>query len=58
MESLVLAISLQKLDCRERSRRTRLALEQAEFGFRRAVVPPLAALAGVGVFALAIGLVG
>ncbi|MBN8995260.1 MAG: hypothetical protein J0H63_07380 [Rhizobiales bacterium] len=57
MESLVLASCLQRLDCRERARRTRYALEQAEFGFRRTVAPPLATLAGVGLFAIALRLV-
>lgn len=57
MEALVLANSLQKLDGCEKARRARQALEQAEFGFSRTVTPPLAALVGLAVFAMAIGLV-
>jgi hypothetical protein len=56
MESLVLASYLAKDDGKTRSRRETLALEQAEFGFRRSVTPPLATLAGVGLFAIVLGL--
>lgn len=57
MESLVLASYLMRNDARLRARREKFALEQAEFGFRRSVTPPLATLAGVALFAVALGLV-
>jgi hypothetical protein len=56
MESLVLASYLMKNDRQARDRREALALEQAEFGFRRSVAPPLATLAGVGLFAIVLGM--
>jgi hypothetical protein len=56
MESLVLASALMQIGRRDRERRGRIALEQAEIGFRRSVTPPLATLAGVGIFAIVLGL--